>query len=184
MQVMSHQLATQGDVANISAFLTGRMMTAHHHLHEAGDPDAFVDHAIAGLRARGKRVTRARRLLLGVLARNHNHLTADEVADLLQEEGIHRVTVYRTLEALTEVGAVTHLQTPGGATAYHLSTDTHLHGYCTHCRKIVALPTGVFDSSAKALLRSVGFTFDPNRSTLVGVCSDCLRTATTGEEPS
>lgn len=153
-------------------------MSKNHHFHHTGDPDIFAEHAIAGLRASGKRVTKARKQLLGVLARNHHHLTADEVADLLQEEGVHRVTVYRTLEALVEVGAVTHLQTPGGATAYHLATDSHLHGHCTECHRVIALPASVFATATQTALDTVGFAFDANRSTLQGVCERCLK----GEE--
>lgn len=148
-------------------------MSTNHHFHHVGDPEVFADHAVAVLRANGKRVTRARKLLLGVLARNHDHLTADEVADLLQDEGVHRVTVYRTLEALTEVGAVTHLQTPGGATSYHLATDSHLHGHCIECNRVIALPAGIFGGAADQLQRSVGFALDANRSSLLGVCATC-----------
>lgn len=148
-------------------------MSASHKHHHSGDPDAFVEHALACLRAEGKRVTKARRLLLDVLARHHEHLTADQIADLLRDEGVHRVTVYRTLDTLIEVGAVTHVQSPGGATAYHVATDSHLHGHCIHCQKVVALPTGVFNGATQAMLRSVGFEFDVNRSSLQGICAAC-----------
>ncbi len=148
-------------------------MSTNHEVHHSGDPDAFVERALACLRSEGKRVTKARRLLLNVLARHHEHLTADEIADLLREEGVHRVTVYRTLDTLIEVGAVTHVHLPGGATAYHLATDSHLHGHCIHCHKVVALPAGVFNRATQALLRSVGFAFDVNRSSLLGLCADC-----------
>lgn len=148
-------------------------VSTNHEVHHSGDPGAFVEHALACLRAEGKRVTKARRLLLDVLARHHEHLTADEIADLLREGGVHRVTVYRTLDTLIEVGAVTHVQSPGGAAAYHLTTDSHVHGHCIHCHKVVALPTGVFNGATQAVLRSIGFSLDVNRSSLLGVCIDC-----------
>lgn len=148
-------------------------MSTNHEVHHSGDPDAFVEHALACLHSGGKRVTKARRQLLHVLAHTHQHLTADEIADLLKDEGVHRVTVYRTLDTLVEVGAVTHVQSPGGATAYHLATESHLHGHCISCQKVVALPTGVFNDATLAMLRSVGFVFDVNRSSLLGVCAAC-----------
>lgn len=144
-------------------------------MHHSGDPEAFVEHALACLRAEGKRVTQARHKLLHVLAHTHQHLTADEIAEFLREEGVHRVTVYRTLDTLVEVGAVTHVQSPGGATAYHLATDSHLHGHCIHCHKVVALPTGLFNGATQAMLRSVNFAFDANRSSILGVCADCRK---------
>ncbi|MGB3697997.1 MAG: Fur family transcriptional regulator [Gordonia sp. (in: high G+C Gram-positive bacteria)] len=148
-------------------------MTARHHEHHAADRASVVAQAIAELSRRGERVTRARREMLEVLSRQHEHLTADEVAELVREDGVHRATVYRALEAFAAAGIVSHRQDPGGATAYHLVTPSHLHVHCGRCGTVGALAVDTFDGASAAILAATGFVFDPNRSTLVGVCGAC-----------
>lgn len=148
-------------------------MSDRHDEHHAEDPKVLRDHAIAGLKARGERVTQARRAVLDVLAQHHDHLTADEVADELLEAGVHRATVYRALEIFAEAGIVTHRQLPAGATAYHLATASHLHGHCLTCQQVIALPTDVFDAAGQELQSRYGFSFDANRSSLLGTCKSC-----------
>ncbi|MDV8000939.1 Fur family transcriptional regulator [Rhodococcus sp. IEGM 1408] len=148
-------------------------MTGRHEAHHVDDPVGVVSQALATLRNRGERVTRARLRLLHILAERHDHLTAEELASLLHGEGIHRATVYRTLELLVGAGTVTHRQLPGGATAYHIATSNHLHGHCVSCGGVVALPVDTLDPVVERLRVGQGFEVDPNRSSLVGTCRDC-----------
>lgn len=87
------------------------------------------DAALARLRACGERVTPGRRAVLDVLSREPGHIDADAVATLVDdvEPGIHRATIYRSLQALVDVGVVTHTHVPGGATIYHLAPDVTAH---------------------------------------------------------
>lgn len=148
-------------------------MENRHLEHHAGDPDALISRAIQDLREHGERVTEPRRRMLQVLAAHHEHLTADDVAAQMNDDGAHRATVYRSLELFAELGIVTHRQLPGGATAYHLATSTHLHAHCIVCGKVVALPSDVFDDAAHRILQLRGFAFDPNRSSILGTCESC-----------
>lgn len=150
-------------------------MTNRHEAHHVDDPGGVVRQALATLRDRGERVTRARRRVLHVLAERHDHLTAEELASHLHGEGIHRSTVYRTLELLVEAGTVTHRQLPGGATGYHIATSNHLHGHCVSCGEVVALPVDTLDPVVERLRESQGFEVDSNRSSLVGTCQDCRK---------
>lgn len=148
-------------------------MTDRHGAHHATDVDAVVHQGLDRLRSRGQRVTRARRRLLEVLAERHDHLTAEELARLLHDEGIHRATVYRTLEVLVEAGTLTHRRSAGGATGYHIATASHLHGHCASCGGVVALPSGALDAARDQLLVTHGFELNPHRSSLVGICASC-----------
>lgn len=149
------------------------MDTDQHDAHHAADLEGVVPRALSRLRSRGERVTRARRRLLEVLGERNDHLTAEELARLLADEGIHRATVYRTLEVLVEAGTVTHRQSPGGATGYHIATPSHLHGHCAACGVVVALPSDALDTTVDLLRASYGFELDPNRSSIVGTCASC-----------
>lgn len=125
------------------------------------------------LKAHGERATAARRGVIGVLAEHQEHLSADEVATRLAGEGVHRTTVYRTLERFAELGVVALRQLPGEAAAYHLATSTHLHGHCRRCGEVIALPPEAFDGAAEALRFGARFHLDLDKSTLVGLCMAC-----------
>ena len=58
------------------------------------------------LEARGFRLTAARRVILDTLVDSGDHLTADELTELVRRRstGIGRMTVYRTLDLLCDLG--------------------------------------------------------------------------------
>src|SRR5690625_687421 len=154
----------------------------HSHALHHGEIDTLTDQAISRLRAAGERITRARIEILFALASSSEHISADEVASQLAAarpaRSVHRTTVYRTLERLVAVGVVVQQRLPGGATGYHLTAESHLHGHCVRCRAVVALPAEVLESISPGWERirtSSGFDVDLHRSTLVGVCRNCQR---------
>ncbi|MDR5699409.1 Fur family transcriptional regulator [Agromyces aerolatus] len=148
----------------------------HARLH-ASAGEATVDAAIRALRERGERVTGPRRAVLTVLAEHADHLTAEEVAALLEPRGVHRATVYRTLDLLAGSGVVAHRHAAGGATRYHLAAmatgQEHLHGHCLRCDGVIVLPVDAFDQAVAALHATTGFRLDAEQSTFSGVCGDC-----------
>ncbi len=150
----------------------------HEHLH-ADAARALADEALTLVRASGERLTGARRGVITVLANHHDHLTADQVATLVAETGIHRATVYRTLETLAGLGIVTTRVLASGATAYHLATvptgHAHLHGICQSCGAVVALPADLLDDARRRAQRAADFTLDPVQSTVHGLCGSCAR---------
>lgn len=148
-------------------------MAIDHDEQHAVDSSASVRRAISGLKSSGERVTAPRRRIIEVLAATHEHLTADEIAVRLRDEGIHRTTVYRCLDAFVPAGVVAVRQLAAGATAYHLATPGHLHAHCSECHEVIALPSDMFDAVVTDVDESAGFALAPNRSSLVGVCVSC-----------
>lgn len=152
----------------------------HARLHAAAGERA-VDAAVSALRDRGERVTGPRRAVLALLAERADHLTADEVATLLESRGVHRATVYRTLELLAASGVVAHRHAAGGATQYHLAAmahgQEHLHGHCRHCGEVVVLPMDAFEVTASDLRAMTGFSLDVHQSVFAGVCRECALSA-------
>lgn len=137
--------------------------------------------ALAALRQRGERVTAPRRAVLTVLAGRADHLTADDVAALLEGSDVHRATVYRTLDLLAASGVVSRQHSQGGATRFHLATvgesRKHLHGHCTDCGAVVVLPIGAFRKATRLLRATTGFAVSLTQSTLNGRCAACLAAA-------
>ena len=135
------------------------------------------------LRSVDLRVTRPRVAVLScVLAAGADHLSADELlakVDAL-DAGVHRATVYRTLEGLTEAGVLCHVHLDRGLTAYHLAevdgrANGHLHAQCIQCGKVVDLPPHVLGDTADRIRRAAGFRLDPAHVALSGRCRECFR---------
>ncbi|QEW04130.1 Fur family transcriptional regulator [Microbacterium lushaniae] len=157
-----------------------RQWSATRHEHEALHAAARAEDlraAMAHLRAHGQRMTEPRRAVLHALAGSADHLTADEVVDLLAESDVHRATVYRTLDLLAASGVVSQRRTASGATGYHLAATgagrAHLHGHCVDCGAVVMLPLGAFRSLTNQLRATTGFVLAPDRSALAGRCESC-----------
>lgn len=133
--------------------------------------------AVRALRRSGQRVTGARTAVLRALADNPDHPTAEQVVAAVDRAtgGVHRATVYRTLETLTTLGIVTHVQVGYGAASYHLADQVHLHAHCQTCGALVDVPSDLLDEVRARLADAVGFDLDPAQVALSGRCADCRR---------
>ncbi|MBU4214190.1 MAG: transcriptional repressor [Actinobacteria bacterium] len=146
----------------------------------SSDPDevaALVEQVGDRLRAHGERMTAPRRAVLTALARSGGHVLAAEVVTAVAEVDptVHRASVYRTLEALSELGVVQHLHLGHGGTAYHLARGghTHLHAQCRVCGAVLDLPAELLDDVARVLASRDGFALDPGHVALSGTCARC-----------
>jgi Fur family ferric uptake transcriptional regulator len=135
-----------------------------------------IDDLIGQLRRRGQRATTARRAVLAeILAAGDRHLTADELARRIHKRHpvIHLSTVYRTLDALADVGIISRAPFNDQPTTYHLATDDHHHAVCSRCGATVNLGRAVLDPLRRRLLRDHGFHADPHHLTIAGLCATC-----------
>ena len=138
--------------------------------------EAVVADAAALLRARGDRMTGPRRAVLTALARRQSHLAPEQVVSAVTEvdASVHRASVYRALETLSELGLVQHVHLGHGTTAYHLAAEhRHLHASCGRCGAVVDLPGDLLDDVAARLDEGQGFTLDPAHVALSGTCATC-----------
>jgi Fur family transcriptional regulator, ferric uptake regulator len=147
-------------------------------LGEAGPSEAATVERVAGmLRARGERMTGPRRAVLRVLAERDEHLSADAVLSrvVAHDPGVHRASVYRTLEALTELGVVQHVHVTHGGTAYHLvrGERRHLHAQCHACGSVCDLPADLLDEVEAELASRHGFFLEAGHVALSGLCRAC-----------
>ncbi len=131
------------------------------------------------MQAKGLRITDQRRAIAELLEEAEEHLNADQVFELAQKRdpGIHRATVYRTLNTLKKMGLIDELD------LMHVSGDRHfyevrpsmfhIHLVCTQCGD-VAEPDGPFWEELKnRVLRETGFRPEAVRMEMGGVCSNC-----------
>ncbi len=131
------------------------------------------------LRARGERITTARRALLGALDQADDHRSADELAAQVGRSNpeIHRATIYRTLETLRRLEVVEHTHLGHGPAVYHLADRVHQHLVCEECGSVTEVPTAAFRGLERALKREYGFTLQSRHFALIGVCVRCVEAA-------
>lgn len=137
------------------------------------------------LRARGGRVTTARRLLLGTLFDSPGHYTAEELANEVQARtpDVHLSTVYRNLEELERLGVVVHAHLGHGPATYHLATASHSHFVCANCGTTIEAPDELFEGLADRARQRFGFVIDPRHFAVLGTCAACAQTPPVDEDP-
>jgi Fur family transcriptional regulator, ferric uptake regulator len=127
--------------------------------------------------SRGERMTGPRRAVLRALARDGEHLSAEAVLARVcdADPSVHRASIYRTLETLSELGVVQHVHVGHGGTAYHLVDGErgHLHAQCRRCGTVHDLPPDLLDEVGAVLIRRHGFRLDAGHVALSGVCAHC-----------
>ena len=128
------------------------------------------------VRAHGGRVTSARRAVLSALVSADAHLTAEEVAQAVHSDhpDVHLSTVYRTLEALEQLGVVTHVHLGHGKASYHLAERVHHHAACEVCGHVIELPADLLSDVVRELKERHGFVADVHHFAFVGHCTTCL----------
>lgn len=102
-------------------------------------------------------------------------LTAQELHAHLRHDG-HAVslnTVYRTLGALAEAGAV-HTFPRRGEIAFRRCGDAqHQHLICTRCGRVDDVTADGIGRWVAALARSSGYTVRGHRTDVYGICPSC-----------
>ena len=128
------------------------------------------------IRARGRRMTVQRRLVLDALGRARHHTTAEEIARQVRARypQIDPSTVYRNLEALEELGYVTHTHLDDRVTRWHRAdVERHGHLVCRSCGAEQEIPLSLLEPLARRLRTEQNFRADLAHSAIVGICGEC-----------
>lgn len=128
------------------------------------------------LRRHGLRMTEQRRRVLAVLTRR-SHLTPDAISALVDGDGgpeLPPSTIYRTLDALEEVGLVEHTHLDHRAPTYRLAGHHgHLHLRCRACGRVVEVDPAVAEDFVERLAATTGFAADLTHMAIHGRCAEC-----------
>jgi len=131
---------------------------------------------VGALAARGYRLTAARRIILETLAGSGGHLTADELTELVRQRSvaIGRMTVYRTLDLLCDLGLIRPVYQGTGAAHYILMQDGHHHHLiCIGCGRVVEFDECALDETHERIALRFGFEVKGHLLELYGLCADC-----------
>ena len=140
--------------------------------------DARLPALIEALRAKG-RVTTARRALLTALAHSDEHRSAEDLADEVRSAfpAVHRATIYRSLDALTDMGLIEHTHLGHGPAVYHLAEGAHHHLVCERCGAVIEAPAALFEELSRTLKGDYGFEVTSRHFAVMGRCRHCVESS-------
>lgn len=128
------------------------------------------------LQEKGYRLTAARQQILQVLTASGGHVTADELVELVHEEapGVGRMTVYRTLDLLSELGLIRPVYQGTGAAHYVLMADGHHHHLvCSVCHRVIEFDDCVLGEIERLIGNRYQFQVQSHLLELYGRCPNC-----------
>jgi len=122
------------------------------------------------------RLTRQRERIIDAV-RALGHATPDGLATALARDGgpaLSLSTIYRNLEALEEVGVVSHTHLGHRSPTYHLSDHAdHIHLVCLSCGTVIESAVATADPFVGNLLTIHGFVADVKHIAIHGWCAAC-----------
>ena len=128
------------------------------------------------------RPTRQRRAITEALAGAEDFQSAQDIHDTLRHAGerVGLATVYRTLQAMADVGEVDVLQGAAGEAVYRrCSRSHHHHLVCRECGRTVEITGPAVERWASSIAQEHGFSDVDHTVELVGICGECMAAPTT-----
>ncbi len=122
--------------------------------------------------------TKQKRELLDFFASNpHSSFSSADIISA-PELNIGEATVYRLLSKLTEEGKLNKMisnRADGARYQFHPhdSCDGHFHLRCTKCGELVCTECSFMADMGKHLGADHGFTIDPKKTVIYGICREC-----------
>ena len=128
------------------------------------------------LRARGMRLTPQRQRIIQAVSAL-GHATPDGLATAIGQDGgpaLSLSTIYRNLEALEQVGVVSHTHLDHRSPTYHLADHAkHVHLVCLSCGVVLESEVAAADQYVGNLLSRHGFVADVKHMAIHGWCAAC-----------
>ncbi len=135
----------------------------------------------AELLARGVRLTRQRRTILGIIETANQHMDAGMILRRARkaDASIDRVTVYRTLKLLKRHGLIDeldllHIRGDGHYYERHPQRE-HIHMACLRCGKVMEFESTLFERLKGQIERDCSFHIVVTRVEMGGYCTNCRR---------
>jgi Fur family ferric uptake transcriptional regulator len=128
------------------------------------------------LTERGFRLTAARKVILDVFVRSGGHITADDLAEMIRRKspGIGRMTVYRTLELLGQLGLIRPIYQGTGAAHYVLMEEGHHHHLvCSSCGIVIEVQECALEQIEQAVSGRFRFQVQGHLLEFYGTCYNC-----------
>ena len=126
----------------------------------------------------GYKLTAQRRAVLKAITNSHEHLTPAEVHERVKQQNskIGLVTVYRTLELLSELGLICQVHREGKSQSYTLAPSGHHHHMiCSKCGTVADFTDCDLGELEARLSHETGFEIEGHLLEFSGRCGDCQK---------
>ncbi len=136
----------------------------------------YTQRIIKSIADNGNRLTPARRVIVETLVESKGHITADELAEKVHRTApqVGRMTVYRTLDLLCELGQIRpSFQGTGAAHYILLPEGSHHHLICNRCHRVIEFTHCTASDLAQALAVEHNFQVQSHLLEVHGLCSNC-----------
>ena len=134
------------------------------------------------LRQRGYKLTPQRRQVINAIAISHEHLTPAALYEKVHQQypTVGRVTIYRTLEILSELGLICQVHGEGSYRSYLLRrpSEHHHHLICSDCGAVIDFTDCRLNELERSLSQKTGFDINSHLLELSGICPACQKTDT------
>jgi Fur family transcriptional regulator, ferric uptake regulator len=130
------------------------------------------------LRSAGHKITRQRLAIINTVLASDELLTPAALYAQVKRTNpaVGEVTVYRTLEILSELGLVCRVQTADNSPSYiGCPAGHHDHLICSECGKVVNFTGCNVAGLKKRLSKQTGFSIRQHHLDFYGKCSDCKK---------
>lgn len=134
------------------------------------------------LKKKGYKLTPQRRAIVDVIIKNEgSHLTTEEIYDLVKKDcpEIGLATVYRTVQLLEELGAVSKLDLSDGCSRYELiheeENHQHHHLICTSCGKVIEVQGDLLEELEHNIEQKYNFKVINHSVKFFGLCNECSK---------
>lgn len=135
-----------------------------------------IPEMLQAIEQNGYRLTAARRAIVETLGESDGHISADELAAQVREQHpkVGRMTVYRTLDLLTELGVIRPIYQGTGAAHFILMHGgSHHHLICNRCHSVIEFDQCTADQLADQLADRFNFRVQSHLLEIHGVCEAC-----------
>ena len=136
-----------------------------------------TDTLVQALRQSGLRITPQRMAICELLATTLQHPTAQMIYEEIKPAypSLSLATVYNTLEALADLGAINELGSAGdNASHYDANLSPHVNLACVSCHRVIDLPSQYIHRVESEVANTSGYRVFGARVLYYGLCPDCM----------
>ena len=133
------------------------------------------------LRKHGYKLTPQRRLVINAIIKSREHLTPAAIYERVHRDhpSIGLVTIYRTIEILTELGLICEMHAGGSCRSYLMRrpSEHHHHLICSDCGRVVDFTNCNLDKLEQRLAKETRFKINGHLLEFLGQCRECKKRA-------
>jgi Fur family ferric uptake transcriptional regulator len=128
------------------------------------------------LRDKGYRLTPQRMMIVSVIEKSADHISAEEIYAQVAATYPHVniSTVYRTLDLLKKLNLVFEIDLGEGRVRYHAEESGHHHHLvCQGCNRVIDIDEATLSELRDVLMRDYDFDAELRHVGIFGLCREC-----------